>query len=482
MRKKFQQELTIYFLPISDVKIPNITRDELPPVLKALQTIFITPELNKEVFKLLESEIKVCKMGRPGMDLWQILVLAVIRNSLNTNYDRILDLANNHKLIRQIMGIGTMSGFEYNKEFSLSSIKDNVSKISEDTIISISDLVVKYGHDLVKKKDENLRTKTDTFVAEVNVHFPTDINLLYDSGRKCLSIIEKAMLHINIKGWREIASWGRKLKSISRECIFIQAKGGKNKMDRLQDKAAKYIEICKKIEGKVEKTLLGLIEFSDPKKMDIFIQLEDFYQMLKLHIDLVTRRIINGEKIPNSEKLYSIFERHTEWLQKGKQGNKVELGHKVLITTDQFQFIVYHKVIEKQADSDLTIETADALLNKFPQAIESFSADKGFFKKEDIPLLESEIKEVVIPKKGKKTLKETEKEKEKKYIKCRNSHSAVESNINQLEANGLDRCPDKGLKNFKRYTAMAVLSYNLNILGKMLINNCINKKNTKIAA
>jgi hypothetical protein len=159
MRKKFQQELTIDLLPIKDVEIPNITRDELPPVLKVLQTIFVHQELNDKVFELLEKEINITKIGLPGMDLWQMLVLAVIRNCLNTNYDRLHDLANNHRLIRSMMGIEAKPGFIYEKSFALRTIKDNASKISEETIIAINDLVVKYGHELIKKKKKSLKSK-----------------------------------------------------------------------------------------------------------------------------------------------------------------------------------------------------------------------------------------------------------------------------------------------------------------------------------
>ena len=67
------------------------------------------------------------------------------------------------------------------------------------------------------------------------------------------------------------------------------------------------------------------------------------------------RRIIKGEKIPHKEKVFSIFEPHVEWVYKGKLHRPVELGHNVIITTDQFQFILDHKVLEKETKK--TIDT-----------------------------------------------------------------------------------------------------------------------------
>ena len=65
----------------------------------------------------------------------------------------------------------------------------------------------------------------------------------------------------------------------------------------------------------------------------------------------IERRLLNGETIAASEKPYSIFEEHTEWITKGKLNKKVELGHLLLITTDQYQLIVDYKIMEGQKDA-----------------------------------------------------------------------------------------------------------------------------------
>ena len=91
MRQRFEQQMNLRTVAIADIKFPLKSRDELPPVLKALQYIFITPEVNEKVFALLEQ--KICKdkkqTGRKGMDLWHILVLAVVRHTLSTNWERL---------------------------------------------------------------------------------------------------------------------------------------------------------------------------------------------------------------------------------------------------------------------------------------------------------------------------------------------------------------------------------------------------------
>ena len=154
MRQRFEQQMNLRTVAIANVKFPLKSRDELPPVLKALQYIFITPELNEKIFSLLEH--KICKgkkqTGRRGMDLWHILVLAVVRHTLSTNWDRLEHLANYDQLVREILGVHT-TGFNDEKiEFAYQSILDNVQLIDEDLLQQINLFIVEAGHSLLKKK------------------------------------------------------------------------------------------------------------------------------------------------------------------------------------------------------------------------------------------------------------------------------------------------------------------------------------------
>ena len=154
MRKRFEQQMSLGAVSISEIIIKTKSRDEMPPVLVALQQIFTTPELNEPIFSLLEDKLvkPKKKTGRPGMDLWHILVLAVVRHTLNTNWDRMEYLSNNDKSLRQILGVHVGSFNSEEMEFAYQTIVDNVSQIDEEMLYKINDIVVSYGHKLLKKK------------------------------------------------------------------------------------------------------------------------------------------------------------------------------------------------------------------------------------------------------------------------------------------------------------------------------------------
>jgi IS5 family transposase len=167
MRHRFQQQTTLGITPISEVKFPLRSRDELPPVLMALQHIFVTADLNEKIFALLEKLVKgKKKTGRKGMDLWHILVLAVIRHTLDTNWDRLEDMANYHKLLRQVLGVHVEKFGIEETSFAYQTIVDNVSLIDEDLLRQINLLVVEHGHNLLKKK-----TKNEAFILKQTVMF-----------------------------------------------------------------------------------------------------------------------------------------------------------------------------------------------------------------------------------------------------------------------------------------------------------------------
>jgi transposase, IS5 family len=143
MRQRFEQQLDMRITPICDIKIPTKSRDELPPTLRA--------SINEKIFALLEE--KICKgkkkTGRPGMDLWHVLVLAVIRHCLDTNWDRLTHVANYDALVRNVLGVLPDLS---EHEFEYQNILDNVSLIDEQLLQQVNDIVAEAGEQLIKKK------------------------------------------------------------------------------------------------------------------------------------------------------------------------------------------------------------------------------------------------------------------------------------------------------------------------------------------
>ena len=152
MRKRFEVQLELGQTAIEKVQIPLKSRDELPPILAGLQWIFLTPEVNEAVFQVLEQKFQGRKThtGRPGMDLWHILVLGVCRLGLDCDYDRLEYQANHELLLRKILGLSSPD--EGGRLFHHRTLSENVCLIDEEFLAQINAVVVDHGRREFKKK------------------------------------------------------------------------------------------------------------------------------------------------------------------------------------------------------------------------------------------------------------------------------------------------------------------------------------------
>ena len=123
--------------------------------------------------------------------------------------------------------------------------------------------------------------------------------------------------------------------------------------------------------------------------------------------------------------------------------------------------------MNEEQDRDILIAIADRVLQKY--SVASWSFDKGYWRKENKEILQLEVPKVVMPKLGRLTEKEKEEEKSRSFKKLKNKHSAIESNINELENRGLDRCPDRGINNYRKYIGLAICAYNLKKIGREIL-------------
>ncbi len=476
MRKRFEVQLTLGQTPIEKVLLPLKSRDELPPMLAGLKWIFLTPEINAQVFTLLEEKLVAGKKatGRPGLDLWQILVLGVVRLGLDCDYDRLEHLANYDSLLRQILGLSPVRTAE-EKPFHYKTLSENICHVDDELLEQINAIVVQAGRAVFKKKDggpaEPIFAKTDSYVLETNVHFPTDLNLLWDAQRKCIDLAERLGKGRQLEGWRKAQDWRRKLKGQMRGVSKLSHGGGRNKEERVRAAAGSYLEDSERLEAKVFQTWQALRE--EPLEWAEIVQLtqlEYFHTALIGQMDLVERRLLRAETIPHREKVFSLFEPHTQWITKGKLFPPVELGHPLLLTTDQHGLILDYERLEFWPEVGAAIPVADRLLSRYGEGnIASLSFDKGFSRAEDRELLELYIPQVIMPKRGQLNRSDEERESGERFRALRHQHAAVESDINCLEHHGLNRCLDKGLNGFERYIGFGVLAYNLHKIGARLL-------------
>jgi len=238
---------------------------------------------------------------------------------------------------------------------------------------------------------------------------------------------------------------------------------------QIQKEHKAYIKIAESFFEKVSQTTNYITKNESLSMIDMakIMEIDDYLKHCARQIDQIRRRVLQGEVIPNEEKIYSLFEPHTEWICKGKLGVPVELGVKVCIVEDKDQFILHHKVMWKQTDDKLTVPMAKETKQKFPN-LRSISYDKGFYSKDNRKQIGEILTAYALPKKGKLSEVDKDIQTRNDYIKAKEKHSAVESAINALDNHGLDKCLDHGTNGFERYIAIAIVARNIQLLGSVL--------------
>ena len=240
--------------------------------------------------------------------------------------------------------------------------------------------------------------------------------MLWDSSRKCLDIIAKLQKETELPGWRKIKYIRKNIKTTFRATSH-QVFKGKNEKNKKKS-VKKYLQLTQALVDRCEAIFSNAaIAVDSPTMVLALVDLKRYKDYAVKMIDLIERRLINNEIIPAAEKIYSIFEPHTEWINKGKLNKKAELGHLLLITTDQYQFIVDYKVMESEKDPAQIPSLITRIKQKFKdRKIYSQSVDKGFYSKVNYEaLVKSGIQEVIMLKKG-NLIKRRKKEKAPKNL------------------------------------------------------------------
>ena len=239
MRKAMEMQRRLDGGSVMFVELNLNCRDELIPILRALQQIYSTPQVCDQILTLVERDVLAksrADRGREGLSYWCILVLAAVRLGCDLDYDKLQDLAENHRALRGIMQVGEFD----ETNFSWKRIRDNVCLLRPETIDEISRLIVAEGHKLVPDAVKTMRA--DSFVVETNIHYPTDSSLIVDGVRKILELSQPLAKSCGLSGWRQHAQLLKAVKSSARQIARIAAKKGPNYQERLKPVYAKLLK------------------------------------------------------------------------------------------------------------------------------------------------------------------------------------------------------------------------------------------------
>lgn len=471
MRTLFDFAPTMGVIPIEEIQVNPKSRDDIPRIVLALQSIWMNSGLRDQIVAYIRDVVAKDtdqNLGRSGMNYWRIFVLAVFKYGLDCDFDRLVHMANHDGLVRELLQ-NDNSTFNNKPDYSSQTVINNVSLITEEIWAHLNHMIVDHGHEVLGvAPDAPMEARCDSYVAETHIETPHDVRMLRNVVLLLIRVASKAWVVLDLKddkvpGWRQRLHLIVTLKNAYLE-INTSRKRAKH-----PELVLNFFDLCYR---RIRKCMLVLntIQEIDPTSSWIPRMEKGIAQFNQL-VDLVHRRVIEGEKIPNAEKLLSLHAEHTRWIRKGKSfPNEVELGVPVAVIQNQHHLILGWEIMWETSDVEMTVPIVDKYTAAFPN-LESISFDRGYWSVPNYEALRSREIQVILPKKGYKNKEERARESTSEFREKRRRHAQIESGINCLEQHGGARIRTKGGKTgFARTIGASVVATNLCRIGKVLMD------------
>lgn len=320
------------------------------------------------------------------------------------------------------------------------------------------------------------RLRLDTTAVETNIHWPTDSSLLWDTYRTLARLIERVReIDPRVVGDRRLLI--KKAKKLQQK-IARKASKHSSASATLEPPYRQLIRLVENIHewsGDIATAVAGNLvrrryAALDQATMEFLLKEVLHYRRLgEQVIDQARRRIIDKEQVPNKEKIFSIFEPHTELLKRGKAAKPIEFGHMIQIGQVDGKFITEYEVFEtKPVEYELiqpVLKHHKELFGDYPNTI---AADKGYYESmKQIDHLGKKVEVVGIAKKGKRTEEQTQRETDPAFRHAQRFRAGVEGTISFLKrVLGLFRCYNKGWEHYAATVGATILAHNLLILAR----------------
>ena len=473
MRSAYSDQLRLDCQTIEQLQLNLDCRDEIIPILEALKHVFSQVELRDQLIQVVADDVNESTrddIGREGFDYWQIIVLSVVRLGCNLDYDKLQDLCENHRALRCLLSVGDWD----ETNFGSRRIRDTLCLLKFETIEQMNHLIVTHGQQL--HGNAATKVRADSFVVETDIHYPTESSLIGDGLKKVIPLCAEIAPILGEPGWRQATHLKKKAKRLVREVARIsaskspQVKATLNAAyGKLLDHANNVLDRAKILEEKVQKAASAKNATSEIAFF--WGQLTHWIALTVQVCDTAYRRTQLGEEVENDEKIFSLFETHTQLYRRGKAGQLNQFGRLALIFEDGAGFIShYHLMARDATDKSVVCDQTRIAQERHGGEIQDASFDRGFYSEDNERELQTIIANPCLPPRHPNQYAERMKDASIRFLKARQSHSGVESAIGALQSgNGLKRCRDKTEKGFERYLGLAILGRNLHVLGKLLI-------------
>ena len=415
------------------------------------------PQLVSLVHRDLVRMLSQSKQGRKSeYTSEQILRSLIVMFIEQDSFRQVVVRIENSEFLRHFVGLGIKSMMDF------SFLDKAFCVLSDTTWETMNGVLAQYAKEQDKISHEKLRL--DTTVYETNIHYPTDSSLLWDSFRTLARLLQQIQQELP-----QLALSHRfHIKKVKKLAYFITRNGRSNNKSKKRKVKSTYRKLIERVNwiAEIAREALSILHRAGYEAE----LLAHYIPIVERIISQAEQRVFQGIMLAADEKVYSLFEEHTELLKRGKSGKPIEFGHKVLIAQTGEKFIHHYQVYPKrQEDKELLEPTLKAHKQLFGTGPDVLATDKGFYENmKQIMKLEKNIVTVSICKKGRRSQQEYERESTEEFKDGQRFRAGCEGSISVLKrVFNLGRCLFKGFKNYAASVGCGVFCHNLVLLTRL---------------
>jgi transposase, IS5 family len=439
----------------------------LEPALKAIAD-FLDQHgvIVKRVRRDLVRGLKKPATGRTGLTAPQVLRSMILMRVKNWDYRELRERIADGYTLRHFTAFNSQRVPQHD------AFNRAVNRLTPRTLQAVNAAVIRAAVTLGLEDGTKLRV--DTTVVQTDIHHPTDNTLLWDSVRVLTRLVGKLAAVIPAG----VGPFTNRTRSARRRMQEIQRMTARERHRRQVRTYRALITVTERVvaEARAVVTRTVRVRGLDPLT---HVKVDALRREIARHcalgdrvISQTRRRVLDGEQVPTADKLYSIFETHTDLIKRGKVLTPVEFGHKVFLAESGHGLITQYRVLEgNPADQEHVKGSLDRHTAIFDAAPDLYSSDRGFFNEENLQTCQTAgVTLPCIPQSGGTRSPEREAlEKSRAFKRGQRFRVGIEGRISVLfRGRGMKRALVEGLEHFELFVGAAVLANNLLVIAALL--------------
>ena len=455
------------------------TVDPLFTLILEITKIKVDPELveidrileDDEVFQLIKRDMsqrypKTLITGRNSTPVEVVIREMAVKHLYDWSYEDTTQFVNDSLALRWFCRV------YLNPVCSDKTLLRWVNLIQPETLHLFNERMDRIA--LEHKITRGRKLRTDGTVVETNIHYPTDSSLLGDGVRVLSRLVKQGQAILLDKA--ELATdtfrdRTRSARNAARRIYENTRRKSEAAKARMKETYRHLVRIAQASVGQARQVLAAVEDRTDKQAQKLKASLEQFIPRIEQVIAQTKRRVFEGEKVPASEKIVSIFESHTDIICRGKANQPVEFGRKVWLDEVDGGIVSGYRILAgNPSDKHQWKPSLDHHVELFDRAPNQASADRGVYSAANEAYAEKiGVKRVILPKPGHQSEARRQHEKQRWFKRGRHFHAGVEGRISVLKRkHGLDRCLYHGEDGFERWVGLGVIAGNLAVMGTAL--------------